>query len=134
MILEFVEKFDKNRAELKDMFVAKHPYNYKEIVKNVITVISKDEAYHFPDPERIHQIDDGEYQGTLVFVIAAKGYQPSEYWSVMVSYGSCSGCDTLEGINDGCDDDTPTEEQVEQYMALAVHILQGLKEMNSEIV
>lgn len=134
MILEFVISFDKYRAELKKMFMAKHPDDYKEIVKNVITIISKDNDYNVPDPERIHQIDDGDYQGTLVFVIAAKGYQPSEYWSVMVSYGSCSGCDTLEGINDSCDDEPPTEEQVEQYMTLAVHILQGLKEMNSEIV
>lgn len=62
-----------------------------------------------PHPERIHQIDDGDYQGTLIFVIGAGGYQPSRYWYVKVGYGSCSGCDTLQAIR-GYEDDAPTKE------------------------
>ena len=45
-----------------------------------------------------------------------------------VGYGSCSGCDTLEGIRH-YNDDKPTEEQVRDYMTLALHIVQGMKRM-----
>ena len=81
-----------------------------------------------PDPERIHRIDDGNYQGTLVYVIGEKGYQPDKYWYVKVDYGSCSGCDTLEGIRDYTDD-APTDEQAKDYMTVALHIVQGMKPM-----
>jgi hypothetical protein len=129
MILEFVEKFNKYREELKAVFALGHPQNYREIVKNVITIIAKDGEYgNTLDPERIHVIDDGEYQGTLLFVIAANGYQPGDYWYVKVNYGSCSGCDTLQGIRD-YSGDMPTEEDVEKYVTLALHIVQGLKSM-----
>ena len=83
-------------------------------------------------PERIHKIDDGDYQGTLLFVIAAKGYQPSKYWAVSVGYGSCSGCDTLEGIkSDGDYGESPNKQQIADYMTLALHIVQGLKQITN---
>jgi hypothetical protein len=128
MIQEFVEKFEKDKVKLEDMFRSKHPENYKEVVKNVVSVLTDDEPYDSIDPERIHSVDDGDYQGTLVFIIGAKGYQPSDYWYVKVSYGSCSGCDTLQAIN-GYSDEPPNEEQVKDYMTLALHIVQGLKKM-----
>lgn len=48
----------------------------------------------------IHVIDDGEYQGTLIFLIPFDCYQPSceDYLMTYVYYGSCSGCDTLQAI------------------------------------
>lgn len=84
-----------------------------------------------PDPARIYQIDDGGYEGTLVFVIGAGGYKPSRYWYVKVGYGSCSVCDTLQAIR-GYEGDAPTKEQVDAYMTLALHIVQGLREMNAD--
>ena len=89
------------------------------------------EGYGGPDLERIHRIDDGDYQGTLVFVIGGKGYQLSTYWYVKVSYGSCSGCDTLEAIRE-YGGDLPKPQQVEDYMKLALHIVQGLNKMEDE--
>lgn len=77
-----------------------------------------------PDIDRIHRIDDGDYQGTLVFVIGADGYQPSTYWYTDVSYGSCSGCDALEaawGYGDDCN--------YEGLYLIALHMLQRAKEM-----
>lgn len=129
MISEFVNEFMIKKLELRKIFKQKHPDDYKEIVKNVISIISNNDSYDCPDPNRIHVIDDGDYQGTLVFVIAAKGYQPFDYWYVQVNYGSCSGCDTLQGIRD-YGDELPTEKQVDEYMTLALHIIQGLKKMN----
>jgi hypothetical protein len=84
-----------------------------------------------PDPERIHVIDDGDYQGTLVYVIGSKNYQPDVYWYVKVSYGSCSNCDTLAAIRDNANT-PPTAEQIKDYITLALHIVQGLKEMEDE--
>ena len=50
--------------------------------------------------EMLKEIDDGDYQGTLLYLIPEDTYQPnsSEYLMTFVEYGSCSGCDTLQGI------------------------------------
>ncbi len=128
MIQEFVDRFMAKKPELEAKFREAHPSEYVDIVKAVVETVTTDQ-YDDMDPSRIHTIDDGEYQGTLLFVIAAKGYQPSDYWSVFVSYGSCSGCDTLRAIND-YGSDPPTDDQVSQYMTLALHIVQGLKKIS----
>lgn len=131
MIAEFINRFEENKASIRAHFEAKHPDEYKDIVEAVIRAVSSDDEYATPDASRIHTIDDGDYQGTLVFVIASKGYQPSDYWYVKVGYGSCSGCDTLQAISE-YSSDPPTESQVAQYMTLATHILQGLKRMGDD--
>lgn len=128
MIQKFIERFDAARETLRAGFAEAHPDNYADIVKRVIAVLADDDDYYAPDPERVHQIDDGDYQGTLVFVIGCKGYQPSTYWGVLVSYGSCSGCDTLEATR-GYSDEKPTAEQVSDYMTMALHVVQGLREI-----
>lgn len=130
MIAEFVTAFDAKREWLSQQFAAGHPGSYKDIVRLVVEAVG-DDSYARPDPERIHQVDDGDYQGTLVFVIGARGYQPSDYWYVKVGYGSCSGCDTLESIC-GYSSDKPNEEQVKDYMTLALHIVQGLGRMGGD--
>lgn len=127
MIQLFVDRFMVNKAQLESVFATKHPENYKELVTEVIKLITSDD-YNDLDPERIHEIDDGDYQGTLLYLIGAKGYQPSEYWAVKVSYGSCSGCDTLQSIG-SYSSELPTNDQIEQYMTLALHIVQGMKEI-----
>jgi hypothetical protein len=131
MIKAFVEKWEAGKDGLRKHFESAHPENYKAIVKAVIDCIADEHEYDLPDPSRIHEIDDGDYQGTLVYVIGGGGYQPSSYWYVKVSYGSCSGCDTLQAIKD-YSSEQPTERQVAGYMTLALHILQGLKPMQAE--
>ena len=133
MIKEFVEAFDSRKGELRLKWQNEHPSGYADIVQAVVEFLSDGpDSYGRPDPARIHQIDDGDYQGTLVFVIGCGGYQPSDYWSVMVSYGSCSGCDTLDGIRH-YSDDPPSEEQVDDYMTLALHVVQGLRSMSEAL-
>jgi len=131
MIKEFIERFEKNKNQLRGTFSAAHPENYKAIVASVVRAVGAEDEYKEPSPERIHEIDDGDYQGTLVYVIGAGGYQPSDYWYVKVDYGSCSGCDTLEGIR-GYSDEPPTSDQINDYMTLATHIVQGLKRMGDD--
>ena len=130
MIAKFVELFMTAGPKLEAVFSEAHPASYKAIVEAVVAVLSDgDDAA--PDPRRVHEIDDGEYQGTLVYVIGATGYQPGEYWYVKVSYGSCSGCDTLLSIR-GYADGKPTAAQVRDYMTLARHIVQGMKQMGDD--
>ena len=40
-----------------------------------------------------------------------------------VGYGSCSGCDTLQGIQGWDDDRLPTEAQINDYMMLCKDII-----------
>lgn len=129
MIESFTKVWFSHKQTLEEQFSKKHPEDYKEIVEAVVRLLSDNlKEFIVPDPTRIHEIDDGDYQGCLVYVIAAKGYQPFTYWYVRVDYGSCSGCDTLQGITN-YSRGIPTKEQVNGYMTLALHILQGLKEM-----
>jgi hypothetical protein len=131
MIQTFIDRFEARKEEIRATFTLKQPTSYEEIVKAVVRVLADDGEYETPDPERIHSIDDGDYQGTLVFVIAGSGCQPSAYWYVKVSYGSCSGCDTLEAIH-SWNDEPPTKEQLDDYMTLALHIVQGIKKMGDD--
>lgn len=129
MIQTFVDRFMAAKPQIEAEWRVKRPDGYGEIVKRVIEAVTGEQysTDPSPDPERIHSIDDGDYQGTLVFVIAEKGYQPSDYYYVKVWYGSCSGCDTLQAIQ-GYGDEI-TEEEVAGVMTLALHIVQGLKKM-----
>ncbi len=80
------------------------------------------------DLEKVHEIDDGDYQGTLLYIIPLDTYQPS-YWEYVVTsvyYGSCSFCDTLQGIH-RYEDGLPDKEQVDGYMKLCLDILQHCK-------
>lgn len=135
MIKEFVQRWEARKHELEADFRKEHVDSYFDLVRKVTQIVTTDNYSYdegAPDPERIHEINDGYYQGTLLYVIAEKGYQPRTYYSVFIDYGSCSGCDTLQSIcdmpwhnNDG--NKSPTDSQVQQYMTLALHIVQGLK-------
>ena len=130
MIQEIVDRFMANKDAIRAEFANKFPSEYVEIVQAVVKHVTS-EAYSDLDPQRIHTINDGSYQGTLVYVIGAKGYQPSDYWYVKVGYGSCSGCDTLESIR-GYSDEI-SESKLDDLMTLALHIVQGLKKMGDDI-
>ena len=127
MIQKIVDRYMENKDIAEKIFAEEHP-NYEDVVKATIMAINSNKDYGFPDFNCIHQINDGDHQGTLLFIIAAIGYQSSTYWSVKVHYGSCSGCDVLEAIRD-YDDNPPTVQQIKDYMSLALHIVQGLKEI-----
>ena len=136
MIQRFVDRFMEKRGILRESLGKKHPDDYTELVRSVIDIISIDENDSVdsePDNNRVHIIDDGDYQGTLVFVIAEQGYQPCEYWYLRISYGSCSGCDTLESIRE-YEDGLPSEKQIDDYITLSLHIVQGLRLMGDEEV
>ena len=124
-----VAAWDENKAKVQAVFEAAHPKDYKTVIRSVVQMLhDASDEYTKPDPERIHEIDDGDYQGTLVYVIGATGYQPDDYWYVKVSYGSCSVSHPLEAIRN-YEDGVPSEDQVKQYMLLALYVVQGMRQM-----
>jgi len=77
--------------------------------------------------ENITEVDNGDYQGTLLFLIPYDCYQPNEmeYLMTFIDYGSCSGCDTLMGIQD-YGEKPPTEDQVKEYMMLCKDMIMNM--------
>lgn len=131
MIQPFVDKLIAARASLEAEFRAERPDSYEALAKRLVKLLADPDEYEAPDPERVHTIDDGHYQGTLLFVIGSTGYQPSKYWAIAVSYGSCSGCDSFCAIG-GYSDDPVTEQQAAEYYTLMLHMVQEMRLITSE--
>ena len=132
MIKEFVDRWESKKSELSGSVSEKLPESYESLVKEVVKILTTNDYSGSPDSKRVHVIDDGDYQGTQVFVIGATGYQPSDYWYVKMSYGSCSGCDTLQDIQSESYEGKPIESQIKGIMTMALHIVQGLKKMGED--
>ena len=113
MIKYCIEKWDKNKDLLRSALDNNKLLNrvlnrndddpleyleYKDLVKLTVMFILNDENEW--SVNKIKEIDDGDYQGILLYLIPEDTYQPdsSEYLMTFVEYGSCSGCDTLLGI------------------------------------
>lgn len=143
-MLRFVaEQWDKNKYRLEeDIRKNLEIYNtgkYRFLVKKVVELILNDEnaIEEEWDVDKIVEIDHGEYQGILLYLIPRFVYLPSEndYLMTYVGYGSCSGCDTLLSIqseflvNDTLDEEEKQElheTAVKEYMQLCLHILQNM--------
>ena len=123
MITEFADAFVARRGEYEDWLRSGHPEGYQQMWVKAMEFLPVGEREDAPDPLRLTVIDDGDYQGTMLFVIGASGYQPDRYWATMVDYGSCSGCDTFEGIRH-YGDGAPNDSQVADYWTLALHMVQ----------
>jgi hypothetical protein len=133
MIQELVKQWEENKHKLEEYFKItkqeEYSSSYKQIVTKVFELcLPKADDYSGFDLSKMTVIDDGDYQGTQIFIIPKDTYQPSvgDYVMTNTYYGSCSGCDTLQGIC-SYEDDLPTEEQVKEYMTLALHLVQKLK-------
>lgn len=120
MLKYCVEKWNENerylREALEQFDFCNEQMDYKVLMSLVITHILENKW----DSENFTMIDDGDYQGTLLFVIPEKIYQPCEnhYLMTYVSYGSCSYCDTMQNIL------YESNTKVEDLMTLALHMIQ----------
>lgn len=125
-----IARFDANRDNILSVFKSKPPGSYLDVVKTLVEAITTEDDHGECnlDPDRITVIDHGDYQGSQMFIIAAKGYQPSDYWATECSYGSCSGCDTLESIR-GYGDAQVTDEQANDYLTLTLHLAQKMERL-----
>lgn len=133
MLKIIVSHWDKNKDKLRSILAERtdlNSVNYKDLVKLTFETIYNNGLdglnadYYSLDLDKIHVIDDGDYQGTLLFLIPFNSYQPCEYEYLMtyVGYGSCSVCDTLQAIQD-YGEEKLTDQQVEDFMKLCKDIL-----------
>jgi len=139
MIKEIIEKWEERKHHLEEYFKTtkqKEYDDYEIIFRKIVEIIlNKDEEdWDQFDLSNLVVINHGDYQGTLIFIIPKNTYQPSavEYLVTNTYYGSCSGCDALQGIHN-YDDGYPSEEQVSQYMTLALHLVQKMKWLEEPI-
>lgn len=136
MIRAFTDRFMAAKPEIEAELRAAHPESYDALVTRVVRSMAGAEEDDWrgesPDPDRITIIDHGDYQGTRLYIIAAKGYQPSTYWSIFVGYGSCSVCDTFAGIRD-YSDEPPNADQVTAYWTLMLHMAQSMTELGKAV-
>lgn len=128
MVQEFIKQWDDNKHLLEEYFTItpQSKYScYKDIVKKIFELVITKQEF---DISKLTVIDDGDYQGTQLFIIPLDTYQPSKSDYVITDneYGSCSGCDTLQGINN-YENGLPNKEQVKEYMTLSLHLIQKLK-------
>lgn len=141
MIKFCLEQWEHNKDRLKRELETRTDLNiceYKTLVELVTEFIlnnPEDEPYYFEGygelkfkTEHITEIDDGQYQGTLLYLIPIDIYQPSEFEYLMtfVDYGSCSGCDTLQSIQDYCGEANLTPSQVNDFMSLCKDIVTNM--------
>lgn len=126
MIKIMKDRWSKNNGKLREALAERTDLNecgYKDLVKLTFQYIfnstSDELCSDALDVEHITEIDDGDYQGTLIYMIPFDTYQPSagEYLMTFVSYGSCSGCDTLQAIQD-YGEGKLTESQLNDFMSL----------------
>lgn len=142
MIKKFALAWEKHERELKE-YLRTHKQieydSYTELVKLLFDIVinpEEDNASGFCGYNNLYKtdditvIDDGDYQGTRVFILHRNVYLTTmgDYVHTHVYYGSCSGCDTLLRISN-YGSDIPSEEQVEDYMVLCLHLLQNCRFM-----
>ena len=132
MIPEFVRAWNENHEELEEYLriTPQNMYSEYNILVELLfnrcinPYLSKIGKNTF-DTNDMTEIDYGDYQGTLIFILHEDSYQPSTNQHVYTHnyYGSCSGCDTLMGIHH-YEDGLPNEEQINDYMMLLLQLLQ----------
>ena len=155
MIDHFVKAWDSNTGRLKK-YIATHKQTeydtYKKLTKILFVVVinpyylaHEDQTWwghgmcDIFDLKSLVEVEGGEYQGTLLFIIPCPTGgaldQGNEFVITGVDYGSCSGCDTLMGIiSEGDSNEPPTESQLHDYMLLLLHLLQHCKYFPEEDV
>ena len=120
------ERWDANKDRLRAVLAERTDMNtcqYEDLVKLTFETIYNTAVTGLDrklDLEHITVVDNGDYQGTLLFLIPFDTYQPSEHQYAMtyVGYGSCSICDVLQGVQswDNYSKEKPTEEQLDGFM------------------
>jgi hypothetical protein len=132
MLKYCLDKWNKNKGLLKEKVKKDSSLNecdYRYLVKLVVDFVLNPGEDDRWDSEHITVIDNGDYQGTQLFLIPRDTYQPSEYDYLMtyVNYGSCSGCDTLISIQDIWGDEKGlTERQVKDFMTLCKDLVTNM--------
>jgi hypothetical protein len=133
MIQVYIDRFQENKNRLSEYLktTPQSEYDtYKALLIKTIELCLNDSELYYDNfnINKITEIDDGDYQGTLLFLVPLDVYQPTEYdyITTYVGYGSCSGCDTLLGISN-YSWDLPTDDQVNLYLILCLHMVEHME-------
>ena len=126
MIKFCLEQWDKNKLRLEQTLRNDPTLNscdYKHLVELVVDNVFNEDgsnAMRTWDSKNITVIDNGDYQGTLLFLIPLNTYQPTadEYLMTYVFYGSCSGCDALLSLQGLPSIQQPSKAQIKGFMYL----------------
>ena len=129
MLKYCLRKWEENKKALEENLRSDPTLNsccYSDLLEKVTDIIlngGEKEKYEKWDSEHITMIDNGEYGGTLLFLIP-RGFVPAEYDYLMtyVGYGSCSVCDTLQSIQNWKGGKL-NDKQVEDFMTLCRHLV-----------
>ena len=130
MIKICLEAWDKYNRELEAWYRSLsveelNALSYKSITTKVFGMVSRymeesHNRYERLDLDNIVELNNGDYQGTLLYLIPFE----YEYLMTYVGYGSCSCCDTLQGLELWGDyTETEYENVIKGHMTLARDIL-----------
>lgn len=137
MIKDFVNLWYKNKNCLKkvieDKVENKYIFGYRDLLAMILKYVINDKDYEYDfSTENIKVIDDGDYEGTLIYVFHKKIYCPNEYdyYFTCTYYGSCSFCDTMMAINDIISSDKGKKDiAVRDLMTEALHLIQNMRKL-----
>ena len=95
--------------------------SYKQILDSIIKRVlnqNTEENKKF-NAEKVTEIDNGDWQGTMIWAIPSASYQPGPYDYIFAYqyYGSCSGCDALQAAY----------KDIDMLMEIALNIFQSMK-------
>ena len=132
MIKHYVKQWEENKEKLESVLkTIPVPSSYKQLVElifeHVLKYADEDIGYGYKhNPDEMTIIDNGDYQGTQIFIAFLDTCQPSveEYIMTSVCYSNCNECDALQSIRYSSDED-----RVNYLMTLSLHIVQKMKWM-----
>lgn len=126
MIKFALNRWDDNNKKLREVIAntpveeRKH-WDYENLVYLVATTVYE---FELSDVRDIVYGGEANYQGTLVFLIpmTESPFTEREWLMSYIGYGSCTACDTLQGIQ--YDDESDSDiDAVDEYMNLCRDIV-----------
>lgn len=131
---KFIDLWFKNKDKLEEALM-----NYEDLewcsyldlfkltIKNIINA-GRTDYDRILDEDKITEINNGDFRGTLLFIIPGSIYNPmeDEYYITFVNYGNCFGYDTLLAIQHNYGYESK-KEQVNDLMMLCLHMLERMK-------
>ena len=109
----YLKEWDKNKFKLKAHFEKEEPKSYIEILSKITEIILNNKVIEIKE-----MFLEGVYQGDIEIEIKLADVE----LKTSVWYGTCSGCDTLQSIQD----EESERVRISGYMMLSLHLMQKM--------
>lgn len=125
MLKYCVDKWYENNHKLlqalqndKELKYCEYEYLLRLVIEHILNQ-GVSENYLF-NQEAITVVDNGDYGGTQMFLFPRIGYEPcaGDYLLTFIEYGSCPYCDALEHVHSKWGGESPSEEQLQDFMLI----------------